>query len=175
MQLRPRLSGLAVLALCAAVSARPPEKDKSTGSGSKGLSAQQQQNLQKLKTDLEAIHGKSEATQAQKQAVAQDLQHILSGASRPSQQSVQTLANDLSKAAADGTISTTEAVKLSQDVAVVLNEASISQQDVNKLMADIQTLLKATKLTKQDAQTIYNDVKAVATTAQQNGKTKTKP
>lgn len=147
------------------------------------LSTQQQQNLTKLKTDLQALQGKSEVTTAQKNAVKQDLQKILSGACKPSQQSVQTLANDLSKAVADGTISTSEATKLVHDVTVVLNEANVSQQDVQKLLADVQTLLKATNLSRSDAQTIYDDVKAITTTARQNAqtakgtktRTKTKP
>ena len=73
--------------------------------------SQQKQNLNQLKADLQAIYKKSAVTTGQKQTVVNDLKKILSGASMPSEQSVQALANDLSKALADGTLTPTEAVK----------------------------------------------------------------
>lgn len=152
-----------------ASAARPGKPKPPPKNGSK-LSAQQQSNLTKLKTDLEAMYGKSTVTAAQKQAVKDDMAKIMSGASKPSKESVQKLATDLSKAVADKSITPKEAAQLSQDVATVLNSANISQADAQKLLTDTQTLLKATKLTKADAQTIANDVKAIVTTAQTNAK-----
>lgn len=129
---------------------------------------QQQQNLAKLKTDLQTIHAKSSVTPAQVQAVANDLMAIFSTANRPSKQSVQKLAKDLTAIVADRKITPTEAYKLSQDVAAVLASANISQGAVDKLLADIQILLKATNITQTDLQTIKADVKAIVDTARSN-------
>ena len=107
------------------------------------------------------------ATPQQKQAVAQDLYKILATANKPSQQSVQAFANDLTAYLADGKITTAEAMRLTQDMQAVLASANISQQDAQKLMRDVQTLLKATNLTQADAQTLQRDVQAIVTTAQQ--------
>ena len=160
----------------------PPGRDKEkntkatdkSGRESNAGAAQQKQNLAKLKSDLEVIHGKSQVTPQQKQAVAQDLYKILSTANKPSQASVQSFANDLTKYLADGKITTLEAMKLTQDIEAVLASANISQQDEQKLMRDVQTLLKATNLTQADMQTLYRDVQAIVTTAQQNH-SKTQP
>lgn len=138
---------------------------KSTGNSA------QQQNLAKLKSDLEAIRQMSQVTSQMKQAVVQDLQQILSAANKPSQSSIQNLANDLTKAVADGKISTSETIKLTQDISAVLSSANISQQSAQKLMSDVQTLLKATNLTQADAQKIQQDVQAILQSAQQHKST----
>ncbi len=139
------------------------------GKGGASESAKpQQQNLAKLKSDLEAIYKNSAVTPQQKQAVAQDLQKILATANKPSQASVQALANDLATILADKKITPTEALRLTQSVSAVLSSANISQQDAQKVAADVKTLLKATNATQAQAQVIVQDVQAIVKTAQQN-------
>jgi len=129
---------------------------------------QQQQNLARLKSDLQAIYKNSNVTPAQRQAVANDLRRILASATQPSSQSVNALANDLCNAVADGALDPAECMKLADDVAEVLASANISQQDAQQLMRDVQTLLRASNVTQADAQRILNDVQAIIRTAQSN-------
>ena len=128
----------------------------------------QRQNLAKLKADLKAIHGKSQITKQQKQAVAQELYAILSAAQRPSQESVQALAGDLTQFLADGKIGPGEAFQLTTDISSVLSAANISQESAQKLKAEVQVLLKASNLTQADVKLLQQDIQAVIQTAQQN-------
>ena len=135
------------------------------------LSPQQQQNLDQLKIDLQAIQSKSQFTKEQKQAIAKDLTTILSVANKPSQESVQTLADDLTKFLADGKLGTAEALTLTKDVAAVLSTANISQEDAQQLKADVQTALKASNLTQADVKTLQQDVQAIVKAVQDKQKT----
>jgi len=72
------------------------------------MSEAQQQNVQKLKSDLLSIKQGSQVTTEQKQALKNDLMAMADGATKPDQALVQTLANDLSQAMSDGKMTTTE-------------------------------------------------------------------
>lgn len=162
---RHSLYALALVSLCAVTAPAAGQSGRQQPRSKPALSPTQQQNLAKLKADLQAIHGKSTVTPEQKQAVKNDLIQIFSGASKPSQDSVSKLAADLTAAVADRKITPAEAYKLSQDVAAVLASANISQQSVNQLKADVQALLRATNITQADLQTIQSDVNAIIDTA----------
>ncbi len=166
------LAGLFVLSLSSLqatqIKGKTAPKTKDKGEKSSPDLKQQQQNLAKLKGDIETIYKNSAVTPQQKQAVTQDLLKILSTANKPSQASVQTLAHDLTAFLADKKITPAEAMKLTQDVSAVLSSANISQQDAQKLLADVKTLLKATNMTQADIQILVQDVQAIVKTAQQN-------
>lgn len=132
------------------------------------ISETQQQNIQKLTSDLQAIKQGSQVTPEMKQALKNDLMAMVDGATKPDQALVQKLADDLADAMSDGNISNAEKAKLTNDLYAVMNSASIPAAEVNQAIADAQVILAASGVTKQDAQTIANDMKAIVAEFQKN-------
>jgi tRNA C32,U32 (ribose-2'-O)-methylase TrmJ len=122
----------------------------------------QQQNIDKLKSDLQAIQSKSEFTPEQKQKLAASLMTLASGTTKPSTESVQKLANDLSNALDDSNLSNQEIYQLSKDIQTVLNSANVPQQEVQTVINNAKTVLEASNLTKADVQLIIADLQAIA-------------
>lgn len=118
-------------------------------------------NVDKLKSDLSAIQGKSQVTPAMKQQLANDLMAMCDGATKPSQASVQKLANDLADAIADKKISPAEMAKLTADLNKVLNSAGISMDEFNAVVSDAKAILTASGVTKSDVQLIVSDLQAI--------------
>lgn len=145
--------------------ARSANMQKPTGSN---LSPTQQQNLQKLQADLQAIKQGSQVTPEQKQALKNDLLAMADGATKPDQALVQQLANDLADAMSDGSIDSKEKAKLANDLQKVMASANIPMDEVNQAIADAQAILAASGVTKSDVQTIVNDLKAIASEAKNN-------
>mgnify|MGYP007071127560 CR=1 FL=1 len=132
------------------------------------LSPTQQQNLQKLQADLQAIKQGSQVTTEQKQALKNDLLAMADGATKPDQALVQQLANDLADAMSDGSIDSKEKAKLANDLQKIMNSANIPPEEVNQAIADAQAILTSSGVDKSDVQTIVNDLKAIATEAKNN-------
>jgi hypothetical protein len=139
--------------------------EKPTGSQ---LSEQQQQNLQKLQSDLQAIKQGSQVTPEQKQALKNDLLAMADGATKPDPALVQQLANDLSAALADGNVSNAEKAKLTKDLDAVMDSASIPAAEVQQAISDAQAILTASGVDKADVQTIVKDLQAIANEAKKN-------
>lgn len=152
--------------------ARTGEASKPTG---QNLSPTQQQNIQKLQADLNAIKQGSQVTAEQKLALKNDLMAMADGATKPDTALVQQLANDLAEAVADGKIYNKEKAQLSNDLYKVMNSANIPAEEVNQAISDAQAILTASSVTKADVQTIVSDLKAIGTEAKKhapNGGTK---
>lgn len=132
------------------------------------MSEQQQANLKNLQNDLLGIKADSQVTQEQKDALAYSLMAMADGATKPSQESVDKLASDLSEAMADGTLANREKVALANDVAAVMNSANIPQSEVEAAVSAAQALLTASGISKSDVQVIVNDLKAIGTEAKKN-------
>lgn len=135
-----------------------------------GVPPTQDENLETLKTDLQAIRGKSEVTAEQKTALKSSLAACLDGACKPSQASVNQLAAGLSNAAADGALSMQEVLTIQKSVQTVLNEANITDAEIEALKASAKAVLDASNVTREDAEKILKDIEAVATTARDNAK-----
>jgi len=132
------------------------------------LSATQQQNVQTLVTDLQAMHSKSQVTPEQKQQLKNDLMAMADGATKPSQASVQKLATDMQAAWSDQKLSPKEQYQLTADVAAVLNSANIPASEVQAALTDAQAILQASGLNQADAQKIVADLKAIAAEGKAN-------
>jgi len=114
------------------------------------MSEAQQQNVQKLKSDLLSIKQGSQVTTEQKQALKNDLMAMADGATKPDQALVQTLANDLSQAMSDGKMTTTEKAKLAKDLEAVMNCANIPLSEVQAAITDAQAILAASGIMQQE-------------------------
>lgn len=150
-----------------------------TKTGDSKLSDQQQKNIERLQSDLNAIKQGSQVTQNQITALKNDLIAIAERATRPDPALVDKLATDLANALADGKLSNAEKARLSQDLYAVLNSANISTAEINQAIADAQTILQASGITKNEVTAVINDLKAIANEAQSNaqsggGKAKTR-
>ena len=139
--------------------------EKPTGAN---LSAQQQQNLQKLQTDLQAIKQGSTVTEAQITALKNDLLAMADGATKPDAALVQKLAADVAAAVADGKLSNAEKAKLAQDLDAVMDSANIPEAEVQQAISDAQAILTASGITKTEVQTVVKDLQAIAAEAKKN-------
>ena len=165
---------LLCLTLCAALKAQPRLPKRSTPTSQSGehkpdgsnLSSTQQRNVEKLKSDLESIKGKSHVTPQMKQQLAADLTAMAEGATKPSQATVQQLVNDLTAAAADKNLSSREIAQLTNDFYKVLNSAGISVSEFNAAVCDAQTIIKASGVSSADAALIAADLKAIGAEVQ---------
>lgn len=125
------------------------------------LSEAQKANVSKLQTDLKSIQGKSQVTSEMKTQLANDLTAMAEGAKKPSPETVNKLATDLSTATKDKTISATEQAQLANDLYQVMNSANISQAELTAVVADMQTILKASGVTQADLALIKADTNAI--------------
>lgn len=132
------------------------------------MSPTQQANVDKLKSDLLAMKDGSNVTQEQKDALKSDLTDMLSGATRPSQESVQTLANDLTSSMADGSLSLKEKATLTNDFQSVLDSANISADEFGAFVTSVQDVLVASGVTKDDVAAIAGDLQAIGAEAKTN-------
>lgn len=139
--------------------ARPREKNRTE---KPAMSAQQQANINKLKQDLGRIKNESEVTQGQKEQLAYDLRNLAEGTQKPSQQSVDKLAHDLSTAMADGNLTKMEQAQLAQDVATVMNSANIPPSEVEAALKSAAAILESSNVDSADAQQIMTDLNAIA-------------
>jgi Skp family chaperone for outer membrane proteins len=145
----------------------PTERGKNQTKSTK-LSANQQENVDKLKDDLSAIKSGSSVTQAQKDALKNSLITLAEGTVKPDKALVQTLAGDLAQALADGNISGQEQINLANDLQKVMNSANIPKDEVTAAIANIQAILESSNISSTDVQTIVNDLKAITNTAKGN-------
>ncbi len=153
-----RLISVLILAALALPAQGPfAAKKRSTST----TSTQQHPNVDKLQADLAALLSKSQVTPAMKQQLANDLMAMCDGATKPSQASVQKLADDLSAALADKKISQRELAKLTADLQAVLNSANISMDEFTAVVNDAKTILTASGVSKADVQMIVADLQAI--------------
>ena len=143
----------------------PPAMQGGRNRSGSRMSPTQQQNIQKLQADLQAIKQGSQVTPEMKQALKNDLMAMADGATKPDQALVQALANDLSKAMADSSISNQEKAQLTKDLYAVMNSANVPASEVNQAISDAKTILTASNVSQQDVQTIVKDLKAIGSEA----------
>ncbi len=87
-----------------------------------------QPNVSKILADLAVIKSRPQATQEQKDKLATDLGGVALGASKPSPEAVQALANSLAAALAGKKLAAADQAALARDLAGVLNAAGGSPQ-----------------------------------------------
>lgn len=87
-----------------------------------------QPNAAKILADLAVIKSRPQATQEQKDKLAADLGGVALGATKPSSEAVQTLANALGDALAGKKLSAADQAALARDLVSVLNAAAGSPQ-----------------------------------------------
>ncbi|MBI3851976.1 MAG: hypothetical protein HY298_17095 [Verrucomicrobia bacterium] len=147
--------------------ATPPAQTPQTAApATPKINEAQQQNINQLVADLKSIKLKSSATAEQKQKLKTDLLAAAEGAKKPSEGSVNKLANDLSAAWAAQKLNPQEQTFLAKDLNAVMNSANISAADSQAALNSAQMILKYSGISKDDALKINNDLKAIATELQ---------
>lgn len=125
------------------------------------VSEQQQANLQTLAGDLQQLQGESEVTQDQVKELSSSLQAMADGATKPSEESVDELATDLSAALDDGSLSTMEQASLTRDLQAVFDSANIKTSEVTAAMEDAQAILESSNVDQADVEKILADLQAI--------------
>lgn len=132
------------------------------------MSPAQQQNVDKLLSDLNAITSGSQVSSQQMEKLKQDLMNMADGAVRPSQQSVEKLAEDLASAWSDGELSPREQKQLMEDFYAVMNSSNITAQELQAVIDDAQDIFKSSGVDKNDVKTIVGDLQAIGRELQKN-------
>jgi len=125
------------------------------------VSDAQQQNLQQLFDDLNALRADSEVTPEQVAQLVDDFRALLDGATRPDEDAVTQLVDDYQAAADDGEITALETLQLTRDLQTVLSSASIPLDEAQAVVADLQAIATASGVTADDVQQIADDVQAI--------------
>jgi hypothetical protein len=121
-----------------------------------------QQSLAKVRADLSAIQPNSQVTAQQKQQLAKDLMATAQGANKPSSATVAALAEELSGAFAQKSLSEQDLKRLMTDLAAVLNPANIQPTQMQAIYSDIQAIFQVGGLARKDAVKVSEAAKAVA-------------
>ncbi|MEI8040350.1 MAG: hypothetical protein WCL11_03005 [Verrucomicrobiota bacterium] len=121
-----------------------------------------QQSLVRLRADLVAIKPNAPVTPEQKQQVARDLQATAQGAKKLSYGTAAGLANELSAALAQKSLSDPALSRLLTDLAAVLNPANIQTAQMQAICSDIRAIFETNSLAHKDAVKIADAAKAIA-------------
>jgi len=116
-----------------------------------------QPNVSKLLADLSIIKSRPQASQEQKDKLATNLSGVALGASRPSANAVQAVANALADAIAGRKLSSADQAQLARDLASALNAAAGSPQ----LNAAVQGVKDALTLAGANEAAIQSVAKAL--------------
>jgi hypothetical protein len=116
-----------------------------------------QHNVSKLLADLSVIKSRPQATQEQKDKLASSLGGVALGATKPSTDAVQTLANSLADAIAGKKLSSADQTGLANSLAGALNAAAGSPQ----FKAAVQGVQDALYLASANEAAIQAVVKAL--------------
>jgi hypothetical protein len=145
----------------------PPQRPAAAPAASPAAAAQaraqaaQQQSMRKLVTDLAILKSRSEATPELKQQFARNLQACVQAETRPSEDSVAALANNLATALPGKKLSTQDQAKLAQDLANVLNSASVQPAEIQAALVSARQILLSSGVSEADTQVILKDLQAV--------------
>lgn len=159
---RARLAGACCLLATSTLTA------PSARAGSYHPTAQEHQDIAKLIGDLQTLKAGSEVTDAEKQALAGDLLLLSTSTTKPSPDSVDQLAADLSSALADGSLSPTEKAQLILDVDGVFNSAGLTTDEASQFISDAQAILASSGIDAVDVQLIASDLAAITADVQRN-------
>ena len=132
------------------------------------LTETQEQNIDKLASDLKNLKAGSQVTPEMKTQLKNDLMAMCDNANKPSQESVQKLANDLSTSLADKSLSNQEKAQLAKDMQAVMTSANLDQAEVDAVKNDMQQILTASNVGKEEVKMIMSDVQAIITEIQKN-------
>ncbi len=135
----------------------PPQGGAQPAAGAPAAPAVAQPNLSKILADLAVIKSRPQATQEQKDKLAVDLAGVVLGASKPSTQALQAVANAVGDAIAGKKIAAADQAALARDLAAALNAAGLPQ-----LNAAIQGVKDALTLAGAEDAAIQLVAKALA-------------
>jgi hypothetical protein len=148
--------------------AATPPAQPAAPSGPQGVSQAQQQSIDKLQADLAAIKAGSKVTAEARQQLAADCTNLAKGAVKPSKALVTKLADDLSAALADKSVSAAEPAQLAKEINIVVNSGRLSATQAQTFIKASQESLKASGVSAQAAQTIGGDLAAISTELQKS-------
>ncbi len=125
---------------------------------SASVSPQVQQDVKQLVADLEGIASHSQIDPADVQRLAADLQLFITGASKPSEDTVRKLAADAVAALVDGKLTTAEELTILGDLNAVLQSAGFTDGQINQVGSDIESIVASASVTQADFKLILADL-----------------
>jgi hypothetical protein len=129
------------------------------------ISPTQKANLEKLATDLAAIHAKSSVTVAQIHQFETDAATALKAATnKPSSASVATLKAELKTTLTSGPLTRKEAKTLITDWNAILTSAGIPESDIQAVGSDVKGIITASHVTIPEAEQVWSDLEAIYAT-----------
>ena len=127
------------------------------------ISDAQQENLQQLFADLNALRADCAVTPEQVSQLVDDFRTLLDGVTCPDQDTVTQLVDDYWAAVEDEEITSDEMLQLIRDVQDLLSSANVPVEEAQAVFADLQAIVTASGVTAEDLQLIVDDVQAIIT------------
>lgn len=131
-----------------------------------GIDPAQQQNIDKLGTDLGTIVSGIPATAQQIDTVKGDIAVLAKGGNKPSDATLAKVAKDLSAALAEKGVSTTQQPQLAKAINVLVNCGNLTLTQVQAFSTNAQKILKDGGLTDPKLQTVMEDLKLLVAEVQ---------
>jgi hypothetical protein len=142
--------------------------DATREKASESCDGAQKANLDKFKNDITSIESGSEVTSEMKTQLRDDICSTLQTANKPSEESVQKFATDMTSYVADKKLSPREAAMLTSDINAILNSANISAEEVDALKDDAMAIVDAANISEDEKQTMKDDIASITATSGEN-------
>lgn len=125
--------------------------------------AQLTADLQKFRTDIQAVVSGSTVTDAQRQALKTDLRSIAQTGFRIDRQAMATVADDLVKALADGSYDSDPAAAqgIQDSFNALFAGSTVSQTLIDQTYADLVTVTRNLNISSEELQTLADDRAAI--------------
>jgi len=127
------------------------------------MSGEQQDNLTKLKTDLDAITAKSDLTQEMVGDFVGAVQTLVDGAQRAPEE-MKALLTDLSEPLEDRSLTLEEKLLIKADIDELLAAANIPREEIEEVVNMFEAFATASNVTREAVELIIDDIRAIAET-----------
>lgn len=129
------------------------------------LSDRQRKEMEKLRTNLEALPPLPNAAKIQLQSVQDQFRTLLAINNKPNPSSTDTLAATLARGINGQQISVSQALLLSRELVRALDQRTLTYRDVNSFVARIDPLVRGTGLSGPEKTRVYREAIRVLQTA----------
>jgi hypothetical protein len=133
-----------------------------------GLTLAPQAQVDHFIADASALKAGTAATPEQQLALANDLNALIRGGTKPAKATLTKLAGDLSTALTEKNLASKDVTLLAKNFNILLNSAPLAAARVQPLVAQAQTVLKTAGLSPAVLDAVVGDLKAIVSDIQKN-------
>jgi hypothetical protein len=132
-----------------------------------GLTLAPQALVDHFVADASALKAGPAATAEQQLALANDLNTLVRGGTKPAKATLSKLAGDISRALTEKTLASKDVALLARNLNILLNSAPLAAARLQPVISQTQTVLKTSGLNPATVDAVVGDLKAVVSDIQQ--------